>query len=113
MLSLWLATLADRAFFAWVAREYALVVCISYVMVTIAFFLLFSRPMPEALSSIILLQVICTCTAAVFAISGFIYALARCSPPSSWNRSMIMEDADSENSSLVSLEIKKETVDVV
>jgi len=107
------ATLTDRAFVAWVAREYALVVCISYVMVTLAFLLLFSRPMPEGLSSIILLQIICTCTAAVFAISGFIYALARCSLSSSRSEDVVMEDADSENSTLVSLEMKKETVDVV
>jgi hypothetical protein len=113
MLSLRFATLTDRAFIVWVAREYALVVCISYVMVTLAFLFLFSTPMPEALSSIILLQVICTCTAAVFAISGFIYALARCSSPSSRSENMVMDYADSENSTLVSLEMKKKTVDVV
>jgi hypothetical protein len=107
------AALTDRAFIHWVAREYALVVCLSYVMVTLAFLLLFSRPMPEGLSSIILLQVICTCTAAVFAISGFVYALARCSPSNSQSENMVMEDGGTENSTLVSLEMKKETVDVV
>lgn len=103
----------DRAFIAWVARDYALVVCISYVIITLTFLLLFSTPMPEALSSIILLQVICTCTAVVFAISGIIYALAGYSPSSSWNENIVIEDADSENSTLVTLEMKKETVDMV
>lgn len=104
-----LGALTDRAFIAWVVREYLLVVCISYVMVTIAFLLLFSTPMPEALSSIILLQVICAFTAAVFAISGFIYAIARFSS----SRSEIIEDAASEDTNLVYHETKKATVDVV
>jgi len=108
MLPIWSETL-DRAFITCVAREYALVVCITYVMITFAFLLLFSTPMPEALSSIILLQVICTCTAAVFAISGFIHALAPCSS----SRSENMEDADSEDATLASLEKKRETVESV
>jgi len=109
MLPLWLETFRDRAFIVWVAREYALVVCVSYVMVTFAFLLLFSTPIPEVLSSIVLLQVICTCTAAVFAISGFIHALACCSI----SRSENMEDAASEDTTLVSLEKKREMVESV
>jgi len=102
----------DPAFVAWVAREYAVVVCISYIMVTLTFLLLFSTPMPEALSSLILLQVICACAAAVFAMIGFIHAIFHWINPLSRGETVCEEDLNSGNTSVTSDKMKG-VVDVV
>jgi fatty-acid desaturase len=98
-----LEKLTDRAFVTWVAREYAVVVCLSYIMVTLSFLLLFSTPMPEALSPLILLQVICACAAVVFAITGFICAISHWINPPSRNET---EDANPGNAFVTSAKMK-------
>ncbi|KAF8964507.1 hypothetical protein BDZ97DRAFT_1757852 [Flammula alnicola] len=69
--------LPDLHFLTWLAREFVIVVCMSYAMVTIVLYLLFITPMSELVSPFVVVPVICLCTGVVFSLAGLFWALRR------------------------------------